>query len=253
MLALALVILSQAGTPKCITVDGSRVCGFDCRSAGGETRCAQTPSGVCEIGGGTTLLCFDPPVWLAQVLPSIPKPRCLWRGTRGACGYDCKAQDDQVACAQTPRGRCTTAYGKVVCADPPAVAYGVYGAEPPPPTCLEKEGLVACGYACASSGPEIGCAATPWGVCTVLGSTVKCFDPDDQVICAGGKATVKPVCKAFGDRVNCGYGCVDRGGVIACAKTPGGKCDASLAGEAACFDPPVTGGSKECLSVLGNR
>ena len=252
MLALTLLVLAQSGGPKCLTVDGSRVCGYDCKSLGGEARCAQTPAGVCETGGGTTIVCFDPPAWLSRVM-SIPKPKCVWRGAKGACGYDCKTQGDSVGCAQTPRGRCVTAYDKVACADPPAAAYGVHGDSPPSPTCLAKEGLVACGYACLSSGPELACAATPWGVCAILGAKVQCFDPDEQVICAGGKGTPKPTCKTFGDRIGCGYGCVDRGGVIACAATPAGKCDDFMAGAPACFDPPVRGGSPQCLSVLGAR
>lgn len=253
MFALTLLVLSQAAAPGCLTVDGVRTCGFDCKAAGGTVSCAKTPAGVCEKGTGGTIVCFDPPQWLTRVMNPVPKPTCVWRGASGACGYDCKALSDTVGCAQTPRGHCETAYGRIVCADPTAATYGVYGAEPPKPTCLAKNALVACGYSCVSSGVAIACAATPWGVCTTQGAQAQCFDPGERVICAGGKDTEKPVCKAFGDRLGCGYHCVDRGGVIACAQTPAGSCDVTAVSGPACFDPPVTGGSEDCLSVLGSR
>lgn len=254
MFALALVILSQAGSPKCLTVDGSRVCGFDCKDQGTKVACAQTPAGVCEVGPGPSIVCFDPPVWLTRVDGSLPRPKCLWNGSAAACGYDCKRQGTAVGCAQTPRGTCIAEYDRVVCADPPAAVYGVYGLEAPRPTCRARDGMIACGYACKSSGSvHLACAATPFGVCDERGGRVTCFDPDEQVICALERATPSPKCLAVGTTIACGYGCVEGGGTARCALTPGGKCDASQAGPPVCFDPPVTGGAKQCLSVLGAR
>ncbi|MEW5741548.1 MAG: hypothetical protein AB1938_21700 [Myxococcota bacterium] len=254
MLALTLLLLAQAPASKCVTVDGTRVCGYDCKDVGGRAQCAQTPAGVCEVGVGPTLLCFDPPVWLTRVMSAIPKPACIWRGAKGACGYDCKAQGNSVGCAQTPRGTCIAEYDRVVCADPPPAVYGVFGGEAPRPMCKAKDEMIACGYACKSSGSvHLACAATPFGVCDERGGKVTCFDPDEQVICAGDKQTPLPKCIAGGNRIACGYGCVEGGGTVVCAATPAGKCDASQAGVPVCFDPPVTGGSKQCLSVLGAR
>ncbi|MCC6334044.1 MAG: hypothetical protein IT380_08670 [Myxococcales bacterium] len=253
MLFLTLLVLSQAG-PKCVTVDGTRVCGYDCKDVGGRAACAQTPYGVCEVGVGPTLLCFDPPTWLTRVMSSIPKPSCIWRGATGACGYDCKGQGSAVGCAQTPRGTCIAEYDRVVCADPPAAVYGVYSAEAPRPVCKARDNMIACGYGCKNSGSvHLACAATPFGVCGEQGGKVTCFDPDEQVICAEDKATPMPKCAMEGPRIACGYDCKQGGGTVVCAQTPKGKCDASQAGAPVCFDPPVTGGSKQCLSVLGSR
>lgn len=252
MLTLALMVLAQAGSPECLTVGGARTCGYDCKKVGGVVRCAQTPQGVC-LQGSEGVLCYDPPLWLTQVMKKVPAPTCLWRGANGACGYDCQALSETVACAATPRGSCISAYGKLACADPTPATWGVYGEEPPRPKCIAEKSTVICGYDCKVTDLSSGCAATPWGACTLVGGRVVCADPPEAVICAGGKSTEKVACKAYGDRGNCGYGCVDKAGTVVCAKTPGGRCEVTLADGPACFDPPVTGGSERCLSVLGTR
>jgi hypothetical protein len=254
VLALVLLISSQVGEPRCISVDGSRLCGYDCKDIGGRGACAKTPAGVCEVGVGPSVVCFDPPAWLTQVTREVPRPKCLWRGSNVACGYDCKAQGIAVACAQTPRGKCIADYDRVVCADPPAAVYGVWGPEAPRPTCVAKDSMLACGYGCASTGVDLACAKTPLGVCAERGGKVTCFDPDERVICAGGKDTPKPTCKAGqGSEMICGYQCTEGGGTASCAKTPAGRCDGSGMGAPVCFDPPVQGGEPTCLGVLGAR
>jgi hypothetical protein len=74
----------------------------------------------------------------------------------------------------------------------------------------------------------------------------KCVRVDGSRVCGSD-------CKAQDAMTACSEGCVEGGGTVACALTPGGTGDASQAGGPVCFGSPVTGGSKRCLSVLGAR
>lgn len=48
--------------PACVRASGSQlVCGYDCKQAGATVACAKTPDGKCDTGGSTPV-CFDPPV-----------------------------------------------------------------------------------------------------------------------------------------------------------------------------------------------
>ncbi len=248
---LAALVFSQA--PECVTANGQRVCGYDCKRPGGSAQCAQTPAGICSDSAGR-IICFDPPIWLSRVYgKNVPKPACLWRGQNGACGYDCKAQLDQVGCAATPQGVCIAQYNKVLCFDPQPALYGVYGKGIPEPRCLAQDGHLACGYGCKSTGGRLACAATPHGVCEERDGQLVCFDPDKLVLCARGKGTPKPAClMGFGQLV-CGYDCKAASGRVACAQTPDGTCDTAGANAPTCFDPPVRGTNDSCLSLLGSQ
>lgn len=250
MLALAaLVVLAQS--PECITVSGKKVCGYDCKGEGTSAACATTPAGVCSKGPGGKVLCFDPPTWLTRV-GSIPKPACEWRGAAGACGYDCKAQGNAIACAQTPRGACEARYDRVVCADPPPEVYGVHGMDAPKVECTSRDNMIACGYGCVSAGSSaLACAKTPFGACAERNAQVVCFDPEPLLVCASGTSTPKPACLYGAGQLKCGYNCVETSAGVGCSKTPEGKCDSGGPGAPVCFDPPVRGGAEKCLSVLG--
>lgn len=245
---LLTIVLSQTPDPQCVSVNGQRVCGFDCKIAQGTARCAQTPAGVCSEASGQ-IVCFDPPIWLLRVYgKSVPKPTCIWRGVRSACGYNCDTMGDSMACARTPRGVCKSAYDRVTCSDPPSAAYFVFGKEVPQPTCDAFGGKVFCGYSCRSTLDRAACARTPFGVCDEREGTLSCFDPPPQVICKYLKRTPKPTCLASFGVLACGYNCKAVGGSTACAKSPEGSCDTEGGGPV-CFDPPLDDVNGDCLAL----
>ena len=247
MLSLVLLVLAQA--PGCVTVNGTRTCGFHCIDNGATAACAKTALGVCAKNSGT-VTCFDPPTWVLAVWSSPPKPECVTDGARIACGYDCKRQSGDVQCAQTPKGVCTTTANQLLCFDQPPEVYGALGANVPSPSCVVREGRIACGYSCVTGAGTTSCAKTPFGVCAEDGSTPTCFDPGRDVICAKGTSTPRPKCTPSGNgRFVCGYGCAIAGGQVACAQTPDGTCDTAGPGQPQCFDPPVRGGSAACLEA----
>src|SRR5690349_3520715 len=65
-----------------------------------------------------------------------PEPQCLHSEGKTACGYNCKASDSQVRCAQTPQGICTVGSGIVACWDPPPLVKTALGRQAPRPTCV---------------------------------------------------------------------------------------------------------------------
>jgi hypothetical protein len=252
LVALALVVLSQSGQ-KCVTVGGTRTCGYECIENGARGACMQTPVGVCAKNS-SQVVCFDPALWLTGVWGGpVPKPACETDGSNIACGYDCKRDGARVACAQTPLGICLRQYGTVTCFDPPPEVYGVFGKNVPAPMCKAQDGLVACGYGCVASNNQIACARTPFGVCGEAGGAPSCFDPDKTVICAKGTSTAKAQCMKVSGSVICGYACTRAGDEVNCAKSPDGSCDTTGPGKPVCFDPPMRGGSAACLEAAGAR
>jgi hypothetical protein len=248
---LLIAVLNQ--NPECLNVYGRRVCGFHCKSADGvNAACAQTAAGVCVTNAGR-VFCFDPPVWLSIALGGPPPaPTCVAMGSSVACGYNCVSERGRVACAQTPAGACQSQPDEnIVCADPPPEVYGVFGAKTPAMKCITRGLVAACGYKCVDSGGAIGCTRTPFGVCDTTLVAPTCIDPDEHVICAGGKNTPPPTCVTMNGQLACGYQCVTFGG-IACAKTPRGSCD-TQSGTPVCFDPPIRGEDAKCLKVLGAK
>ncbi len=249
MLLLALMAVLSQAEPKCVTTNGTRVCGYGCIDNGSSARCAQTPDGVCGKSG-SVVTCFDPPLWLAALhLSVVPKPTCVYDGGNLACGYDCKREGGRVACAQTPKGMCQAQYGALVCADPPPEVYAVLGDDTPSPTCKAQDGTVTCGYQCLAAGGRIACAKTPFGVCAENGGTPLCLDPGKAVICAKGKSVERPACVKQSGTLVCGYHCAVGGAQASCAATPDGSCDTAGPGKPVCFDPPVRGGSAACLEA----
>lgn len=250
--ALALVVLSQSGQ-KCVTVGGTRTCGYECVDNGARAACMQTPVGVCAKNS-SQVVCFDPALWLTGVWGGpVPKPVCETDGSNIACGYDCKREGARVACAATPLGICVRQYGAVTCFDPPPEVYGVFGKSAPAPSCKAQDGMVACGYGCVAANNQIACAKTPFGVCGEAGGAPACFDPDGPTICAKGKSMAKAQCVKQSGSVICGYACARAGDEVACAKTPDGSCDTAGPGKPVCFDPPMRGGSAACLEATGTK
>lgn len=46
--------------PRCVNASEAVACGYDCKTARAEVRCASTPRGVCRVDNGQ-FTCFDPP------------------------------------------------------------------------------------------------------------------------------------------------------------------------------------------------
>ena len=108
---------------ECISGYGELACGYSCVAEYGQVACAQTPAGLCQAESGK-VTCWDPPreaAWSpAYCEPVVPDPPATCKSAYGqtVCGYRCVAEYGQVACAQTPRGVCEAAFGKVTCWDP---------------------------------------------------------------------------------------------------------------------------------------
>ncbi|WP_370459105.1 hypothetical protein [Aggregicoccus sp. 17bor-14] len=163
-------------------------------------------------------------------------PVCRTADSKTVCGYSCVTDSFGTQCAQTPQGRCKVVDGKAVCFDPPAYLVRIYGASLPEPECKGLEGQAACGYHCAADFGDVKCARTPKGVCQARSGKVTCFDPPPVVYASWGSATPAAECRAYGQKLACGYGCVSGTEGVACAATPAGVCR-SEAGRVLCFDP----------------
>ncbi|HZI10294.1 MAG TPA: hypothetical protein VE153_07840 [Myxococcus sp.] len=179
---------------------------------------------------------------LALTLASAPPPQdpsaatCRSVNSQVSCGYGCKSDSDRVRCAQTPQGRCQVVDGQAVCFDPPAYVVKAYGAALPDPECKAIDGVVACGYNCATQPGRVKCAKSPAGVCRGRGGEVECFDPPAVVFAVYGQETPRPECRSNGMELTCGYGCVNAPEGVRCARTPAGVCKLS-SGRITCFDP----------------
>jgi hypothetical protein len=55
-----LAFLPQTTRMECLSAAGTMACGYSCRAASGEVRCAATPSGTCAVAAGA-VTCYDPP------------------------------------------------------------------------------------------------------------------------------------------------------------------------------------------------
>lgn len=172
MLMLALVVLTQWPQQQCLTASGNAACGYDCKSASGQVRCARTPLGKCVTASGQ-IFCNDPPNIVLR-LGSAEQMTCVTASGVGACGYDCKTASGTAACAQTPWGRCVTVSGRVVCGDPSrrALASG----EVAQVMCLTASGNAACGYDCKSASGNVACSSLPWGRCITASGRVTCSE-----------------------------------------------------------------------------
>ncbi|WP_224367811.1 hypothetical protein [Hyalangium versicolor] len=179
LLALTLVAVITGTHPQaeCKTAYGKTVCGYDCKAAFGEVKCAQTPHGICEAAYDR-LVCFDPPAYVVRAFQGEPpRPSCKSGYGLITCGYQCASGYGQVQCSQTPWGVCESGYDRVLCFDPSERVIRQYGSDLPTPQCKSGYGKIACGYSCASGNGEVRCSQTPEGICVAASGAVQCFDP----------------------------------------------------------------------------
>lgn len=106
---------TQRAPAECRTAYGMTACGWACRDAFGDVKCAATPAGTCMEAGGR-VSCFDPRVPLPP--PVAVQSQCITQFGVTACGYGCMAALGQVRCARTPQGSCREVAGVVRCSDP---------------------------------------------------------------------------------------------------------------------------------------
>jgi hypothetical protein len=173
----------------------------------------------------------------APPAPDSKGPTCRSVDGQVACGYTCKSDGLRVQCAKTPWGRCQVVEGQAVCFDPPAYIVRIYGDALPEPECKTIDGVVACGYQCATQFGKVKCARTPAGMCMGRNDEVVCFDPPPEVYAIYGRDTPRVECRSQGLDTACGYKCTSGAGKLACARTPLGVCKSENT-RLACFDPP---------------
>jgi hypothetical protein len=186
-------------------------------------------------------------VFLSQTTPVAPPPaaECHTSGMNVACGFHCRAELDEVKCAQTPEGFCTRLERRLVCWDPPDEVrfHGMAGRGQP--ACKSKYRDVACGYECVTSPNRIACAQTPFGVCATRFDRVACWDPSPAVL---HHFSVKELsgasCLQTDTMFACGWKCLRSFQEVSCAQTPRGTCR-KVEGRLFCFDPPMPAVSHE--------
>jgi hypothetical protein len=172
MLMLALVVLTGWPQQQCVTAGGNAACGYDCKTAAGEARCARTPLGRCVTTAGE-IFCNDPPNYVLRA-GATEQMMCVTSAGTAACGYDCKSAAGTVACAQTPWGRCVTTAGRVFCGDPSKRV--IFSGEVTPVECRTSAGNAACGYDCKTAAGTVACASVPWGRCITSAGRVVCSE-----------------------------------------------------------------------------
>ena len=190
---------------ECISAGINMACGYDCKSAGANVKCASTPEGKCNVNGAQ-INCWDPPRQEPQSYrpapnphrvapqtyrpapqnyrpappadrPAPPKPapqnvkeaECVSAGINQACGYDCKTAGINVKCAQTPAGACIAVGINILCWDPPRPTHRK--AE-----CIASGINMACGYDCKSAGINVKCSSNPDGRCIANGIDITCSE-----------------------------------------------------------------------------
>jgi hypothetical protein len=96
------------------------VCGFTCATSETHLACTQTPWGVCSTRFDS-VACWDPSPEVIHAVPpgELVGAKCVQTDDGVACGWDCKTSYQQVACAQSPRGKCVVNEGHIACFDPP--------------------------------------------------------------------------------------------------------------------------------------
>lgn len=169
---------------ECISAGINMACGYDCKMAGANVKCAKSPEGKCTITGAQ-IDCWDPepprPPEPGRPMPPrppegrpVPPPpaansECVSAGINQACGYDCKTAGINVKCAQTPAGACIAVGVNILCWDPPH------------PTnrkaeCIASGINMACGYDCKTAGINVKCSSNPNGSCSVNGINITCSE-----------------------------------------------------------------------------
>ena len=163
-------------------------------------------------------------------------PECVVANGQQVCGYHCLTHPKGAVCSATAEGQCTVVDGEPLCWDP-SLEVRLH-APKATPTCHAKFGKRVCGFACATTQTELGCAQTPWGQCTSKYNHVFCWDPSAEVIHQQAPGLSRAACVSNEDHFACGWSCVSNRDVTACAQTPAGQCSL-FNGKAQCFDPPV--------------
>lgn len=115
---------------ECVAAFGEIACGYNCRTAYGQLRCAQTSAGVCDAAYGQ-IVCWDSPEAIGNpYAASWPPAECVSAFGQIQCGYGCVSALGQIACGQTPASRCFNQNGVLECWDPaPDSAPGEGGGE----------------------------------------------------------------------------------------------------------------------------
>jgi len=187
LFSLGLLELGQPGPrppAECKSAYGKTECGYGCVAAYGEVRCAKTPEGRCQAAYGE-VTCWDPEDdgprrepdrrhGRRDALPDGAKCESAYGQT--ACGFDCVAAYGEVKCAQSAMGVCASAYGKVLCWDPPSRVRRAFRERGPKAACETAYGKIGCGYGCTAAYGEIGCASAPGGVCEAAYGKVTCSE-----------------------------------------------------------------------------
>lgn len=175
---------------------------------------------------------------LVALTQAGPEPECRTSGGVVACGFNCRAELDQVKCAQTPQGFCRRVEGQLVCWDPPEEVR-LHAPDVGRASCSAKYRDVVCGYACVTSPNHLACAQTPWGVCATRFDTVRCWDPAPATIHHFEPAKLRgAACLQTDGAIACGWDCKRSYEDAKCAQTPAGRCRV-VDGRIACFDPPL--------------
>ncbi|MCE9667653.1 hypothetical protein LY474_07470 [Myxococcus stipitatus] len=170
--------------PECVDSNGRTVCGFQCRTIGPHTACAQTPYGVCQVLVGR-VYCWDPPRVAIDHPPGgvSRRPECKESRGQVACGFNCRVFNGEVRCNSTQYGVCDTHFNQLVCWDPPDSVIHERGGDTPRPSCLDASEAIACGYDCKALRTEVRCASTPQGRCVQNNDELTCFDPPSLLHC----------------------------------------------------------------------
>ncbi len=161
-LFIVLICSDSFADESCITTGSDKVCGYDCKIAGGSAACASTPYGACVVAGGR-VQCWDPPAWVHK------KASCMIIDGEAVCGFECRIASGHATCSSPPYGACGSTDGRLFCWDPPK---GVQKKA----QCVASNGKSACGYDCTIAGGDVKCASTPDGKCAVKSGQVVCSD-----------------------------------------------------------------------------
>lgn len=109
-------------TATCSAKRSDVACGFACLDSPSNQACTQTPWGAC-VTRFDSVACWDPsPAVVHTFYPDLGGAKCLSTDLAWACGWDCKQSYQEVACAQTPTGRCMVIKGKISCVDAPVMS-----------------------------------------------------------------------------------------------------------------------------------
>lgn len=151
---------------SCVTSFGKTACGFDCKAAYGEIKCAQTAQGTCSASFGT-ITCWDP-----------PSSNSDGRRYRGHSSGDGGRRGGYSRGGRGAQSTCESAYGTTACGYGCVAAYGtIKCAQTPGAQCLAAYGQIACGFNCEAAYGSVQCARTPRGACVASNGALQCYDP----------------------------------------------------------------------------